>query len=97
MAGNGGAPLDPVGINHDPAVDVLYTNGLFGFALATVTDTNMTLHYYSLHTNDDSWTVADYVTSIAPNQLVPEPSISLLLTPPLAVWMARRFLKRERP
>ena len=96
IQGNGGAPMDGVGNNPEAGVNVLYTNGSYGFSLATVSDTNMTIQYYSLNTNDNSWTVADYITSISPNQLVPEASTTLLLAPASAVWMAGRFLKRRR-
>ncbi len=97
MAGNGGAPLGPVTLDPEPGVDVLYTNGFYGFSLATVGATNMTIQYYSLNTNDNSWTVDDYVTSISPNtQDVPEASTAVLLAPALAVWVAGRFRKRRR-
>jgi hypothetical protein len=80
MAGNGGAPLGPVGTLAEPGVEVLYTNGLFGFALATVRDDAMTIQYYSLNTNDNSWTVADYVTRIPPNRVIPANPISIAYT-----------------
>ena len=98
IQGNGGAPMDG-GITNNPeaGVNVLYTNGFYGFSLATVTDTNMTIQYYLLNTNDNSWSVADYVTSISPNtQDVPEASSAVLIAPALAVWMAGRFRKRRR-
>ena len=41
-----------------------YTNGVFGFALATVAAEALTIQYYSLNTNNNSWTVADYVTRL---------------------------------
>ena len=97
MAGNGGAPLDPVGTDVEAGVNVLYTNGVFGFSLATVGATNMTIQYYSLNTNDNSWTVADYVTQISPAvQDVPEASTAVLLAPALAVLITARFWKRRR-
>ena len=96
MEGTGGASLFPLIDKHDPGVDVLHTNDLFGFSLATVSDTSMTIQYYSLHTNDNSWTVSDYVTSISPNQEVPEASTAVLLAPALAVLTARGLLKRRR-
>ena len=97
MAGNGGAPLDPVGTDVEPGVNVLYTNDSYGFSLATVSDSNMTIQYYSLNTNDNSWSVASYVTRISPSiQDVPEASSAVLLAPALAVWMAGRFRKRRR-
>jgi len=56
---------------------VLYTNDMFGFALATVRDDAMTIQYYSLNTNNNSWTVADYATRIRPNQVVPVNPINI--------------------
>ena len=38
----------------------------FGFALATVTDTGMTIQYYSLDAVTGSWSVAAYKTLIPP-------------------------------
>ncbi len=70
LAGNGGAPLDPVVNDPDPGVEMLYTNGLFGFSLATVRSDAMTIQYYSLNTSDNSWTVADYTTRISANSAV---------------------------
>jgi hypothetical protein len=75
---------------------MLYTNGVFGFALATVGDTNMTIQYYLLNTNDSSWTVADYVTHIPANQAVPEASSAALLAPALIAMMADRSRARRR-
>ncbi|MFZ2642140.1 MAG: metallophosphoesterase family protein, partial [Verrucomicrobiia bacterium] len=96
LAGNGGAPLGPVTVDPDPGVEVLYTNGLFGFSLATVRDDSMTIEYYSLHTNDNSWTKDSYVTLISANQVVPEASSVVLLAPAMAALMAGRFRKRRR-
>ena len=64
LAGNGGAPLEALGTGHEPGADVQYTNGVFGFALATVAAEALTIQYYSLNTNNNSWTVADYVTRL---------------------------------
>ena len=64
VAGNGGAPLEAIGGSHEPGVDVQYTNSLFGFSLATVAADALTIQYYSLNTNNNSWTVADYVTRL---------------------------------
>jgi hypothetical protein len=79
MAGNGGAPpQDFIDGGVEPGVTLFYNNGnilvtngenvsvqaTFGFALATVTDEKMTIHYYSLNPTNNSWTVADYVTEI---------------------------------
>ncbi|MFZ2642503.1 MAG: metallophosphoesterase [Verrucomicrobiia bacterium] len=96
MAGNGGAPLDAVGNEVEPGVDLLYTNGLFGFSLATVGATNMTIEYYSLHTNDNSWTKDSYVTLISANQVVPEASSAVLLAPAMMAVMAGRSRRRRR-
>ncbi|MFA6561570.1 MAG: metallophosphoesterase [Verrucomicrobiia bacterium] len=97
MAGNGGAPLDPVGNVVEPGVNLLYTNALYGFSLATVQADAMTIQYYSLNTNDNSWTVANYVTQISANQtVVPEASSVVLLAPAMMVLMTGRFRKRRR-
>ncbi|MCX6898498.1 MAG: metallophosphoesterase family protein [Verrucomicrobia bacterium] len=97
MAGNGGAPIDPVGSQHEPGVEMLYTNALYGFSLATVQADAMTIQYYSLNTNDNSWTVADYVTRISANQTaVPEASSAVLLAPAMMVLMTVCFRKRRR-
>jgi hypothetical protein len=66
MTGNGGAaPLDSLQSNHEAGVDVLYTNGSnFGFALAMVGDEAMTIEYYLLNTNNNSWSKAAYTTTI---------------------------------
>jgi hypothetical protein len=84
LAGNGGAPPQDFIDNPEPGVTTFYNNGnilvtnggnvsvhaYFGFALATVTDEKMTIHYYSLNPTDsnpttNSWTKAEYVTEIA--------------------------------
>ncbi|MCX6900970.1 MAG: metallophosphoesterase [Verrucomicrobia bacterium] len=96
MAGNGGAPVESLGDTHDPGVEVLYTNSLFGFSLATVQADAMTIQYYLLNTNDSSWAVASYVTSISPNQAVPEASSAILLAPALIAVMAGRCRVRRR-
>ena len=94
MAGNGGAPpQDFIVGGVEPGVTLLYNNGntlvhtngtlmvqaTFGFALATVTDEKMTIHYYSLNPTNNSWTVADYVTEIASARA--RPIISLPFDP----------------
>jgi len=94
MTGNGGAaPLDTLHPeNHEPGVDVQYTNGSdFGFALATVSDSAMTIEYYLLNPNDNSWSVAPYATVIA---AVPEPAGLILLAAATTVLTGRR---RTRP
>ncbi|MCX6899597.1 MAG: metallophosphoesterase [Verrucomicrobia bacterium] len=96
MAGNGGGPPDPISDRHDPGVEMLYTNELFGFSLATVGAAEMTIQYYSLNTNDSSWAVASYVTSISPNQAVPEASSAMLLAPAMMALMTGRSRKRRR-
>ncbi|MBI5818910.1 MAG: metallophosphoesterase [Verrucomicrobia bacterium] len=96
LAGNGGAPVDPVIVDLDPGVELLYTNALYGFSLATVKADEMTIEYYSLHTGDNSWTKDSYVTHISPNQTVPEASSVVLLAPAMAALMAGRFRKRRR-
>ena len=79
LAGNGGAPPQEYVYHPEPGVTPLYENGnvlitsngppyvqgFFGFALATVQDDKMTIHYYSLNPSNNVWTVADYVTEIA--------------------------------
>ena len=75
MAGNGGAaPLDPIGNQPEPGVDVLHTSDQFGFSLATVGTDSMTIQYYSMDTTDNSWSIAAYTT-----QIIPEPSSACLL------------------
>lgn len=94
MAGNGGAPLDPVGGVHDAGVDLLYTNGThYGFALATVGSNSMTIEYYLLDPSDEHWSKATYTTAIPAVQAVPEPS-GLLLSAAgvLALALRRRPL-----
>jgi len=43
----------------------------FGFSLATVQDQTMAIKYYSLNTESNSWSVADYVTVIASSRARP--------------------------
>ena len=94
LAGNGGAPLDPIGEGQDPGVDLLYTNDQFGFSLATVGTDAMTIQYYSLDTSDHSWTMAGYTTQILPGPAIPEPSsVGLLIT---AVITAVGLRKRRK-
>lgn len=96
LAGNGGAPLGPVGTSPEVGVDVLYTNALYGFSLATVKADEMKIEYYSLDTSDNHWTVDSYVTHISPNQVVPEASSVVLLTPAVVAVMTGRFRERRR-
>jgi Icc-related predicted phosphoesterase len=77
IAGNGGAALGAVGGSSEPGVELLFTNDThYGFSLATVSDTSMTIEYYLLDPADDTWSKASYTTTIA---AVPEPSSLLLL------------------
>ncbi|MCX7005429.1 MAG: metallophosphoesterase [bacterium] len=95
-AGNGGAPFEPIFTNHDTGVSVLYTNGSnFGFAYATVGDIAMTINYYLLNKDDNSWSVAPYTTVI---KTVPEPSSAALLAVVAGffVWSRSRSARRPR-
>ena len=88
-AGNGGAPPQEFVDDPEPGVTTLYNNGnisvtnnetvsvqgYLGFALATVTDEKMTIHYYTLNPANTNWTVAAYVTQIASAKA--RPSITL--------------------
>lgn len=96
LAGNGGAPLGPVTVDLDPGVELLYTNGLYGFSLATVKADEMTIEYYSLDTGDNHWTKDSYVTHISPNQVVPEASSAVLLASAMMVLMSGYSRKRRR-
>lgn len=80
VPGNGGAPLDLIGTNHDAGLDVQYTNDTrFGFALAIVGTNSMTIQYYLLNPSDTNWTTASYTTTLAVVVApVPEPSAFLL-------------------
>jgi len=88
LAGNGGAPVEPVVVDLDPGVELLYTNAQYGFSMATVKADEMIIEYYSLNTGDNSWTKDTYVTHISPNQMVPEPSAAVLLAPAVAALVA---------
>ncbi|MCX6911423.1 MAG: metallophosphoesterase [Verrucomicrobia bacterium] len=84
-SGNGGAPPDDALIIHDPGVDVHYTNGTnFGFALATVTDSAMTINYHLYNAANDTWSVAGYQTVLG----VPEPSTFALVVAGLMILAA---------
>ncbi len=88
QAGNGGAPVDPVILQADPGVDVLYTNGThYGFALATVGAEKMTIDYYLLNPADEHWSKASYTTTIF---AVPEPSSAGLFALGLLALALRR-------
>ena len=66
ISGNGGAPLDTNMGDSDPGVEVFYTNDTcYGFALATVGGSSMTIEYYLL--NGSTWSMAPYTTTILPN------------------------------
>jgi len=93
LAGNGGAPLQPWGGGCEPGTQLLYSNDTtYGFILATVSSNTMTFQYYLLNTNDNSWTIAPYTTTIT---AVPEPSSLLLLAIGLPCLCARK-LRRLR-
>jgi len=92
MAGNGGAaPPDPIGDQPEPGVDVLHTSDKFGFSLATVGADAMTIQYFSLNTDDNSWSIAAYTTV-----LVPEPSSACLLASGLTVLISACLCKFRR-
>ncbi len=91
LAGNGGAPLDPVGTGQDPGVDLLYTSTQYGFSLATVRADAMMIQYYSLDTTDNSWSVAAYTTLIP----IPEPSSAGLLAAAILTAVHRRKWRRS--
>jgi len=93
-AGNGGASEHTILTNHDAGVEVLYTNETFGFTLATVETNVMTIGYYLLNTNDNTWTKANYITEILPNSFIPEPSSAILLA--AAIGLAVCLRKRRR-
>ena len=97
LAGNGGAPAQEFLNNPEPGVTTFYNNGnilvtnggnvsvqaAYGFALATVTDEQMTIQYYSLNPTNtsptDRWIVAAYATQIASAKA--RPAISLPFDP----------------
>jgi 3',5'-cyclic AMP phosphodiesterase CpdA len=92
VAGNGGASLGAVGGKSEPGTQLLFTNDTYyGFALAAVSDTSMTIEYYLLNTNDNSWSIAPYTTTIA---AVPEPSSLLLLAAGLLCVFPRAFRRQ---
>lgn len=103
LAGNGGAPPQDFIKGPESGVTTLYNNGnilvtnganvsvsgTFGFALATVTDEKMTIHYYTLDASSNSWSVAtNYVTQIASAKA--RPSISLPLDPRVGTFSYTR-------
>lgn len=96
LAGNGGAPVEPVVVDLDPGVELLYTNAQYGFSMATVKADEMIIEYYSLNTGDNSWTKDTYVTHISPNQVVPEASSAVLFAPAVVAVMGVRSRKRRR-
>jgi DNA repair exonuclease SbcCD nuclease subunit len=97
LAGNGGAPVEPVIVDLDPGVELLYTNAQYGFSMATVKDDEMIIEYYSLNTGDNSWTKDAYVTHISANQsVVPEASSAVLLAPAVVAVMGGRLRKRRK-
>ena len=99
LGGNGGAPPQNFIYGPEPGVTIFYNNGnivltngsiqgTFGFALATVTDENMTIQYYSLNPTNNSWTIADYVTQIASARS--RPIVSLPFDPPTGTFSYTR-------
>lgn len=91
--GNGGAPSESASIDHDPGVDVQYANGTnFGFAMATVTDSTMTINYHLYNTGNNTWSVAEYQTVIA----VPEPSTFALVAAGLLILAAPGVRRRVK-
>jgi predicted MPP superfamily phosphohydrolase len=88
MAGNGGAKLQPF-VGAEPDVRLLLTNDThYGFALAKVHDTSMTIEYHMLNKAGDHWSIAGYTTTI---QAVPEPSqLLLLLLVGMGCWLPHR-------
>ena len=74
LSGNGGAPLsssaepvdDLMEIYNDAGATTLFTNDTcYGFALATVGASSMTIEYYLLNTASNTWSKAAYTTTIA--------------------------------
>jgi hypothetical protein len=102
MAGNGGAPAQEFINLPEPGVTTLYNNGnvlvtngttvsvqaSYGFSLATVQATTMTIHYYSLDPVTTNWTKADYVTEIA--AAAAAPTIHLPFDPRLGTFSYTR-------
>ena len=96
-AGNGGAPpqfyvpvtgADAVGVNLNFQNGNTLAKVTFGFSVATVTDSALTIQYYSLDTTTNSWSVDNYSTTITPvaptptptPTPIPEPSSMILIT-----------------
>jgi hypothetical protein len=92
-SGNGGAPSDAAYVNADPGVVVHYANGTnYGFALATVTDSSMTINYHLYNAASDTWSVAAYQTVLG----VPEPTTSALFAAGLVILASRRIRSPAR-
>lgn len=92
-SGNGGAPSDAAFIDADPGVVVHYANGTnYGFALATVTDSAMTINYHLYNAASDTWSVAGYQTVF----VVPEPSTFALVVAGLMILAAPGIRARVR-
>jgi len=71
LAGNGGAAIEPLGGSAEPGVQLLLTNDThYGFALAQVHDTAMTIEYHMLNQAGDTWSTSSYTTVIS---AMPEP------------------------
>jgi hypothetical protein len=94
VSGNGGAlALSSTNLNTEAGVNVEYVNDDFGFALANVSNTAMTISYYRYHTNNSTWSVASYRTEVFP---VPEPSTSALVGSGMMLLAARILGARVR-
>jgi Uncharacterized protein with a C-terminal OMP (outer membrane protein) domain len=66
MIGNGGAPLDPLSTQTDPALTMEYREDeSYGFALFTVTDVNITISYYLYNPTSLTWSVPYTFTILA--------------------------------
>jgi hypothetical protein len=92
LAGNGGAALEGMGTASEPSANVLYSNDTqYGFALATVGDTSMTINYYLLNPADETWSQASYSTTLF---AIPEPSSALLFA--AGVLLLRRLAINSR-
>jgi len=89
IAGNGGALLEPLGGRAEPGVRLLLTNDThYGFALAKVHDTSMTIEYHMLNKAGDHWSIDSYTTTMP---AVPEPSrLLLLFAGTIGGWARRR-------
>lgn len=66
MIGNGGAPLDSLSTQTDPALTMEYREDeSYGFALFTVTDANITISYYLYNPTSLTWSIPYTFTILA--------------------------------